>query len=660
MRSDAIGLFWQDLPRKKGDKVARIMPPIPETGWVAPTEFPDLRGAAALAVDVETYDPELKKHGPGWARGKGHICGIAVGVPEGHRWYFPIRHTIEKEQNLDPEHVIRWARDQLTNPNQPKIGANITYDIGWLRQEGIHVQGRLHDVQFAESILKESATVNLDDLGERYLGRGKETNLLYEWCSSYYGGKPSEDQRKNIYRAPPRLVGPYAQGDVDLPFHVLERQWPLLLQQGLMHLYDMECELIYLMVEMRFAGVTVDLNVAEELREQMVKGEEEFAGKINHIAGMEVNVNAAASIAEAFDALGIRYTRTSKGTPSFTKGFLKTLDHPIGPAINELRARKKFRGTFIEGYILNSHVNGKLYGSFHQLRGDDEGARSGRFSSSAPNLQNIPQRSKLGKQIRRCFIPDPGHRRWRKGDYSQIEYRSLAHYAIGPQSDLVRQRYNEDPNVDFHEMLKILVLEITGQDHPRDLIKNVNFGTLYGMGKKKLARYLNLSDEQAQALFDAIHAGAPFMRATMDATMEEARYLGYITTILGRRSRFDLWVPGHYDPDAKPVSYDMAIRQYSNPERAYLHKALNRRLQGSAADLLKAAMLKCWKDGIFHVTGVPRLTVHDELDFSDTGETDEAFAEMTRVMETAIQLRVPVKFENELGPNWGEVEKVAA
>lgn len=657
MRSDSIGLFWQDLPRKKGDRIARVMPPIPDTGWVAPNEFPDLRSEPALCIDVETYDPELLDHGPGWARGSGHIVGLAVGTPQGKRYYFPIRHEIEKDQNLDAERVLAWAREMFCDPTQPKIGANITYDVGWLREEGVHVRGKLYDVQFAEALLRETATVSLDDLGERYLGIGKTSNELYEWCDAFYGGGTT-DQRKNIYRAPPRLVGPYAEGDVDLPFLVMAQQWGPLNDQGLMDLFRMECDLIYLVIEMRFAGVSVDLEHVEGMQSELVKEIEEFSKQIKQQVGFDVNIGSGQQMAEAFDLLGLPYSRTAKGNPSFTKPFLKSLKHPFPKLVLKKRTREKLLGTFVESYVLNSHIEGKVYGQFHQLRKDDGGARSGRFSSSTPNLQNIPSRSKIGNVIRKGFIPDPGHVYWRKYDYSQIEYRALTHYAVGEGADDVRQRYRKEPKTDFHTMVKNIIYEVVGQNLERPLVKNINFGTVYGMGIVTLAEYLNLSMAEAKRLLEAIHQAAPFLRQTMDATMEEAATFGYITTILGRRSRFNLWVPDRYHEEAVPLPYEQALLSYRNPKRAYLHKALNRRLQGSAADLIKKAMLQAWNDGIFDYIGVPRLTVHDELDFSDPGGVEDGFEALVDVMETAIPFNVPIKVELEIGPSWGEVEKV--
>ena len=248
MRFDAIGMFWEDVPVKSGKReTVRIMPPIPDTGWRPPTYLPDLSGAACISIDCETYDPDLLTHGPGWARGRGHIVGVSIGADGGGRWYFPIRHEVEPQDNWDPEVVLQWLRHTLGNPRQPKVGANLLYDIGWLRHEGVTVRGELVDVQFAEALLDERADVNLETLGQKYLGEGKESNILYDWCSKYYGGKANGTQRANIYRSPPRLVGPYAESDADLPLRVASAMYPLLVREGLFHLFQMECALIPLL-----------------------------------------------------------------------------------------------------------------------------------------------------------------------------------------------------------------------------------------------------------------------------------------------------------------------------------------------------------------------------------------------------------------------------
>jgi DNA polymerase I-like protein with 3'-5' exonuclease and polymerase domains len=667
MRFDSDGIFWVDQPEDKvRGTYLRPQPPIPETGWVTPKDFPRLDSAPYIALDTETWDPELLEHGPGWARGIGHIVGVSVAV-EDAAWYFPVRHTILPEQNMLPEAVFGWLRDTLANPNQPKIGANLMYDVGWLSEEKVPVVGPLWDVQFAEALLDESSEVALEVLAQRYLGLGKETELVYQWCADYYGGAVGGRQRANLYRAPPSLVGPYAEADSRLPLRILAAQWPLLEREGLLDLFTMENGLIPLLIAMRRAGVSVSIPKAEEtaarLTDKIVLEEK----RLKDLIGFEVNTNAAESISQAFDQVGIKYGKTATGKPSFTKDFLAGIEHPLAETILEIRKCTKLRDTFIQSYIIDSAVNGKVYGQFHPLRGDSSGTRSGRLSSSTPNLQNLPARDEeLAPLIRGIFIPDPGHENWVQVDYSQIEYRFLVHYALGAGSDKAREQYVRDPDTDYHEWALDMVAPIAGWDisqkeerkRRRKPIKNINFGLVYGMGVPKLTRSLGLSAKEGKDLFAAYHHGVPFVRPTMDAAMAEAQNTGTITTILNRKSRFNLWEPKGWGTDSIALPYEKAILTYGNIQRAYTHKGLNRKLQGSAADLIKMAMWKCWKDGIFDRTGVPRLTVHDELDFSNSGGHNEDFREMQHVLETAIPLKVPVKANPSVGPDWGHAKEL--
>lgn len=643
------------------------MPPIPDTGWHAPTVFPDLSREPCISLDVEAYEPDWDTAGPGWARGSGYLVGVSIAVPSGGKWYFPMRHTVRPEDNMDPEAVLAWLRVTLGNPKQAKIGANLYYDIGRLQAEGVFVKGTLVDVQYAEALLEESSELALEVLAQKYLGEGKVTNHLYDWCRQYYGGK--KDQRGNIYRAPPGLVGPYAEADADLPLRIAYMQYPQLVQEGLVELFQMECDLIPLLIKMRYAGVHVDLSRAEQVRDVLIDRNKVAAAKLKDIAGFNVEVNSSASVARAFKKEGIPFGTTTKGNPSFTKQFMESVDHPLAKTILEIRKNDKLRGTFIESYILNSNVNGFVYGMFHPLRGEGGGTRSGRFSSSMPNLQNIPARDpELAPLIRGMFIPDAGHPYWRKYDYSQIEYRNLIHFAVGPGSDEARAMFCANPDMDYHEMALDLVGPEAGWDistkdlrkHWRKPIKGINFGLIYGMGVPKLTRSLGLTPEQGRALFAAYHKGVPFAKATMDLVSQEALQTGVVKTILGRKSRFDMWEPLNWDADTVPMTYEKAVAKYGvkGVRRAYSHKALNRKLQGSAADLMKKAMWICWKDGIFDATGVPRLTVHDELDFSDPGGLEPAFAEMKRVLESAIPLKIPVRADFEIGPDWGHVQEV--
>ena len=660
-RFDEIGIFWSDMPtsRKAADRV-RIRPPVPETGWKAPTEFPNLSGARVLSFDTETKDPELLVSGPGWGRGRGHIVGFSIGAKDAAgnigQWYFPIQHEDTPEDNLDAEQCLRWAKAQLETPHIPKVGANLTYDYGWLLEEGIRVMGPLFDVQFAEALLDERARVGLDVLAGKYLNEHKQGSLLYRWCADFYGGNPNDTQRKNIYRSPPSLVGPYGEADAALPLQIMEHQWPLLTKEGLLDLFHMECELIPLMVAMRKQGVPVDISRAEEMYEGLGAETIILNQRLRDLVGFGVNINSGDDLARAFTAHSIPFARTATGKPSFTAGFLEEVDHPIGQLVVDIRQREKLRATFIKSYILDNHVNGIVHGTFNQLRGESGGTRSGRLSSDHPNLQNIPIRTEIGKRIRSIFADK--HCPWRKYDYSQIEYRFLAHFAVDKgdgSADRVRAAYVADPNTDYHVQTQNMVRTIAGLEISRPHIKNMNFGLIYGMGEPKLARQLGVTAGKAKEMFTAYHAGAPYAKATMQQCIDEASLYGTITTTLGRKSRFDLWQPAGYNRDGIPMTYEKALLAYGNIQRAYTHKALNRRLQGSAADMMKKAMHQCYVSGVFAETGYPALTVHDELDFIDPGGKDAAFREMKRIMETCIPLRVPVIADYEIGRNWGEV-----
>lgn len=668
-------LFDIDEFKLKSDVTLREPPPLPPeyVDWQPPREFPNLSTATVIAFDTETYDPYLtdngpiKKRGPGWARGKGHIVGVSLAAIDhnGNRgqWYFPMRHEMYGHLNLPVQPTLQFLRDALQTPHIPKVGANLIYDVGWLSEEGVFTQGVLHDVQFAEALLKETGVVSLDYLGQKYLQQGKDSHDMYNWIAKAYGGEPGPSQRRNIYRTPPQIVGAYAEADATLPLDVLQKQWPLLQAQGLMDVYRMECDLIYLWVRMRRAGVQIDLKRAEQLHDELAAEIPRMYRELGKQFGYSItSASAPSELARLFDKVGVNYPRTPTGKPSFKQEWLDALEHPVGDAVNAIRQHEKVLGTFIRSYLLESHVNGKLYGSFQPLRtsgdkGKDSGTRSGRVASNIPNLQNIPSRTILGKQVRTAFVPDHGHVMWKKYDYSQIEYRMLVHHAVGDKADMVRRQFCDDLSTDYHKLTQKLVRELAGLAIERPKIKNINFGLLYGMGIDKLARTLNVPIDEARTILEAYHTGNPYVRATMEMAIKEANDHGYVCTILGRRSRFDEWEPEDidYDDRARALPYDEALSMYGPMiKRAYTHKAINRKLQGGAADMMKRAMWQCWKDGVFDLIGVPRLTVHDELDFSDPGGMDDGFREMQRIMETCLPLKVPVIADLDVGLNWGE------
>jgi len=575
-RTDSQGLFWVDLQtgRNSGGPI-RDMPKI-KSKWRAtrPEDWPNLRNERIVAIDTETFDPDLKKGGPGYARGIGHIVGISVAVETGQAWYFPMRHEVKPKQNLDPKKVLQWAKDNLQT-SCDKIGANIKYDIGWLREEGVEVGGRLIDIQDMERLIDENKfSYSLDSLARHYLKIGKISEKLYQWCARYYGGNTGPKQRANIYRAPPALVGPYAEADAWQPIKIWKKQQKAIKKDKLEVVADLEQRLTPMLVDMRFQGVRVDLDQAEILRHKLVIKERELQLALNKIAKGHVSFNSGNSIAKAFKRLKLAYPLTEAGNPSFVKMWLAAHPHKIAKLIIKNREISKLRSAFVEGVLLERNIGGRIYCSFNQL-----GARSGRFSSSNPNLQQIPSRTLLGLMVRRCFIPDYGCSHWWRYDYSQIEYRHLADSAIGPGSNEIREMYLKDPNTDYHHATTLLIYEIVKILLERKPTKTINFGLVYGMGKAKLIKSLGLSKKAGNKLFNAYHLGVPFVKATFEHYMELAATRGYISTVLGRRSRFTSYEQSWDGDIVNSIKEADRLWGRGNYQRAMTHKALNRRLQ---------------------------------------------------------------------------------
>ena len=638
--------------------------PIPETGWKPVSEFPtNFANAIRLAYDVETRETDLE-HGAGWGRNTGYMVGISLAAQfdDGtiRSCYLPFDHDIQREYNMDKVQVFAFVKWLLEGtPNIPKFGANLVYDYGWLSSVGINPTGKHYDVQYAEALLYPRERVALEGLGQKYQGIGKDTDLLYRWIRDTYPQTPEKRLRRHIWQAPVTLVGFYAEQDAVLPLQIIEKQWPLMYQQGLLECFELECALIPLLVKMRMQGITIDMDATLKLRDDLSSEIIVDSQRLYKEVGREFNYNSNQDIGRLCDDMNIRYPRTPDGAPSFRKDWMKAQEHPLFKNINNLREKQKIVSTFLEGYFINGSTNGKIHCDFHPLRSDDGGTVTGRFSSSNPNLQNIPARSKLGKQLRQLIIPDYGHETMFCGDYSQIEYRVLAHFATGQGADALRERYNLDPDTDYHDLTIALVKEVVGLDIERKYIKNINFGLLYGMSQKKLAAQLGIPMSEADPLFIAYHAGAPYVKPTMQAAADEADEFGYVRTITGRKGYFDLYVPKG-EKGAMPLPYEAALNMWGwHIEKDALYKAINYKIQGSAADVMKKAMVDGFRAGIFDVTGVPRLTVHDELVFSVAEKTplvQEAFKEFLHITETGFPFRVPVKFEADYGNTWGNAK----
>lgn len=654
MRADSMGFFWQDLPVEKTGRAEHVrpMPAIPATGWTLPSEFPRLEAAKVLAIDCETKDPNLTEMGPGSIRRDGHIVGISVGTEDGGRWYFPMRHEVGGG-NMDAEQVLRWAGDELTRHGQTKVGANLMYDCEWLASEGVEVAGPFIDVQYQEALLDENAkSYSLETLGQKYLGEGKQSNALYEWCAQAYGGAADGTQRANIYRAPASLVGPYAESDCDLPLRIARVQQGRLAREELLGVAELENALIPMLLAMRRRGVRVDVAAARALGDTWAKTVDDI-GRLTGASPWNQG-----EIAAVCDRAGIDYPRTAAGRPSFKKDWLNKHADPLIASIARARRLDKARGTFIDGHIFGHAVNDRIHIAFHPLRTDKGGTVSGRFSSTHHNL---PKRDEeIGPLIRSLFLPEEGED-WLRFDYSQIEPRIQFHYASGPLAEAMRARLRAEPWLNCYRLM-MLDMQGLNVDHDEfyEVFKSIWLGISYGMGDPKLAASLGVGLEQARFWRKSF---PPYILELFDKASMRAARQGVITTLFGRRARFPLWesrdwnesqVDGAMSEEAARAKYSDRVR------RAFTHKALNRLAQGSGADVMKKAMLDIWRSGVCRVIGPPKITLHDELGFSKprTREGDEAAAEAGRLMENCVTLRVPLRVEREEGQNWGNLEVV--
>lgn len=632
--------------------------------WTLPKDLPNLAAAKRISLDTETHDPDLKEKGPGIRR-DGYMVGISVGTDDGGRWYLPFSHAEGKQ--FDKKNIIAWAKDNLTRPNQPKVGANLLYDLDYLEQAGVKVSGPFYDVQVAEPLLDETLfSYSLDTLSNKYLGIGKDSTLLKQACLARgWKGEP----RAHIWKLPAELVGEYGEGDVDRPLKVLDAQMKLLQQDDLLGIFDLETRLIPMILKMRRQGVRVNIKGAEQARTVARSKLVEIKKQLKILTGVEVEIWASDSVAKVFDKAGIKYPNTAKTQkPSITKLYLEGLGHPLAKLIQEARKLDKFVGTFLEGSILNEAIKGRIHCQFHQLKGDENGTITGRFSSSNPNLQFMPARDgELGPLIRGIFIPEAGHL-WGRADYSQIEYRLLAHFAIGEGADVIRQKYNDDPATDYHQMCAELA------QIPRTPAKTVNFMVVYGGGIDKTAEKLGLTKEKAAEFLERYHATLPFIKNTSRVASRRAEDRGFIKTILGRRGRFNLWEPADFKLSrgfkakqdkcevlaivAEEISRAVKAGQEaprSGVHRAGTYKALNKVLQGSSADITKKAMVDIFESGLDQICPV-HITVHDELDVSvpKNKKGREAFSAIVKAMENTVKLSVPIRVDSLVGKNWGE------
>ena len=610
----------------------------PQTEWLPPEDFPDLSKYDEIAIDLETKDPNLNiRMGSGAVVGVGEVVGIAVAVTD---WsgYYPIAH--EGGGNMDRKKVLKWFQNVLSTPST-KIFHNAMYDVCWIRALGLSINGKIVDTMIASALVDENQMrYDLNNCSKRYTGKGKNETDLYAAARDW-----GVDAKAEMYKLPAIYVGAYAEKDAEITLQLWQELKKEILHQDLNSIFELEIELFPCLVDMRFLGVRVDIEAAHQLKGKLLEEEKECLLSVKKETSIDVQIWAARSIAQVFEKLHLPFDRTEKtNSPSFTKNFLQNHPHPLVKRIARAREINKAHTTFIDTIIKHNH-KGRIHAEINQLRGDNGGTVTGRFSYSNPNLQQIPARDKeIGPKIRSLFVPEKGHT-WGCFDYSQQEPRLVVHYATLQNLygvDEVLESY-KGGNADFHTIVADMA------EIPRYQAKTINLGLFYGMGKNKLQAELGVSKEKAEELFRQYHNKVPFVKQLMDNVMQRAQDRGRIRTLLGRLCRFHLWEPNQFGIH-KALPHDTALTEHGpGIKRAYTYKALNKLIQGSAADMTKKAMLELYKEGI-----IPHIQVHDELDISV--KSKKHAEKIINIMEDAVSLEIPNKVDYESGANWGIIK----
>lgn len=600
----------------------------PQSKWRPPAVLPELD--SVISIDLETHDPNIKKSGPGYKRRDGKVVGVAI-ADKHHQIYLPFDHF--GGDNLDKQTILSYVKCAINKANEI-IMANATYDLGWLETLGVTVSCPVRDIQVAEALIdEEKFSYSLDSIAKKYLKKGKKEDGLQNAADTY-----GINAKSDMWKLPARHVGKYAEADARLTYDAYQHQIPILKEQELWTVWELECELIPVLVYMSRMGVPVNLDAAEQLNNDLKIKESALLDEFKTL-----DIWSPQQLGKYCESLGLVVPRTEKGNYSVAKDFLLHCEHPQVKKIQEARSINRLRKVFIEDIILNKNHNGRIHADFRQTASDEGGTRSGRLSSSNPNMQQVPKRSDIGKAIRQLYIAEQDSL-WCKADYSSQEPRLQVHYALLGQFG--KPLPGAEQALDAFtrgEKLYTFFEKTTGL--PYDTCKMLCLGISYGMGMSKMAKTLGISDEFCKTTMRKFNKEAPFLKILFDNVMNRANTKGYIKTILGRRARFDFWTNDFNNTPVKTYGYAKSKYPDGQLFRAFCSKALNRLIQGSAADQAKVAMVHAYKSGMDL-----RLPVHDEINAMVANE--EESNKLKEIMEQAIPLKVPVIADIDLGGTW--------
>lgn len=669
-----------------------------QSTWTPPkiTDLPEWTNARRVGLDTETCDPDLKTLGTGGGRRKNsYVVGISFALDDGPGYYLPIRH--DGGDNLDVGMVLNYIRSQAREFTGELVGANLPYDLDFLASEGVIFPkvSRFVDIQIADPLINElHSSYSMENIAQRWGVAGKDEHLLRMAAADY-----NIDPKADMWRLPARFVGQYAEADATRPLEIFAKQEQEIARQGLQNVFRLESDLMPVLLKLRRRGVRIDFDRLDRIERWATAKENQYLSEVHRRTGIQLGLRdvwANAAIEPVLRQIGYTPERTPTGKPKIDKDALDHIDHPVASALAQARKVNKLRTTFAAS-VRQHAIGDRIHCTFNQLRrekddgGGDGGAAFGRLSCEHPNLQQQPARDDFAPMWRAIYLPEEG-KLWAANDYSQQEPRMAIHYAclsrhlIGDDAwqaaIRARDSYRNDPSTDNHQMMA----DMAGIK--RKAAKGIYLGLSYGMGGAKTCRQLGLptewlvradsrflarilgfnkrynwgdrvqipggpevivgelynhqsvagemlqqagalpfegAGEEGRKLLATFDAKVPFIKRMANACSDRVKKVGYITTLSGRRCRFPVDATGKYD---------------------WLHKGLNRLIQGASADQTKTAMVELDRAG-FEVI----IQVHDEiaLSVSSLREAEEA----AHLMETCVPLELPSRCDVEVGPTWG-------
>jgi DNA polymerase-1 len=583
-----------------------------------------LEDAAEIAFDTETTDTDAMA---------ADLVGISLTDAEEEAWYIPVR-APESDETLSLEVVQAYLAPVFSDDSILKIGHNLKYDMEIVSRFGMPIQGPLFDTMVAEWILNPDASLGLKN--QAWIRLGVQMTEIKELIGT------GRSQRTMDAVELARVV-PYACADADMTLRLAHVIKPELEAREQLDLFqDLEMKLLPVLTEMELTGIEVDVDWMEALSSELDDRLTRLEKEIHNYAGMDFNVNSTQQLSDVlFETLGLstRGTRKTKtGHYSTRASVLEGLrgDHPIIEAILDYRELSKLKSTYVDSLpdLINEQT-GRIHTSYNPT-----GTVTGRISSSNPNLQNIPIRTEEGRRVRRAFVAEDG---WLLvgADYSQIELRVMAHVS---QDESMIDAFRRDE--DIHATTAAAVFGVSLDEvsyDQRRIAKAVNFGLIYGQSAYGLARQLDLGFDEAQSFIDRYFERFPGVQAYMERIKKVAEEQGYVETLLNRRRYFPELAEGN--------------RVSSRRRQAALRMVINTPIQGTAADIIKLAMIRM--DGMLKEKDLRArmlLQVHDEVVLEvPEAEIEETLPIIRSTMRDAFNLVVPLKIDVEIGPNWQEM-----